>query len=464
MIMPTNANARDLSDELRAESVVLREKALVDSGAFEIVASLTMEVGPRSAGSAGDAAAVLWAKEMLSSIGFANVRGEAVTVPHWDRGTLDVRLTTPFSRLLVATSLGGSTGTPEGGIEAPVLRVESLSELRQMTSEEVSGHVVFIDHVMARLKSGGGYSAAARIRVCGHVVAAERGALATVIRSAGTSTHRFAHTGSMLYDLTEARIPAVALSNADADILAHAVQSGEPTSIRLRSSARYLPDAQSSNVIGEIPGQGANADEIVLLGAHLDSWDLGMGAIDDGAGVAAVIAAAKLILNSGNRPSRTIRVVLFANEEFGLSGAKAYALEHSGELNQHVMGLEADSGAGPVWLLASRVAESGLNLVDQIHALLAPLNIERGDNSSTNGADLGPLRVAGMPILEMRQDNTEYFDYHHTIDDTLDKIDPKNLDQLTAAIAVAANVAANADGDFGRLAPVQAPTATCVAD
>jgi len=451
-------------DEVWQDAIVLRDTALQDSAAYDIVESLTTEVGPRSAGSAGDAAAVRWAINKLTTLGFENVRGELVEVPHWNRGSLTVRIKEPFAQSLVATSLGGSPGTSEEGIEASVLRVESLAELRDKKQDEVAGQIVYIDHVMQRAKGGDGYSDASRIRSCGHVVAAERGAVATIIRSAGTSTHRFAHTGSMLKNSVPANIPGVAISNADADMLTRQVQSGGPVTIHLRSTARDMPKVMSANVIGEVPGTGDNADEIVLLGAHLDSWDLGTGAIDDGAGVAIVTAAAKLILDRDERLRRTIRVVLYANEEFGLSGGDQYAIDHEDEIAKHVVGLEADFGAGSVWRISSRVDEDSLDIVENLYGLLEPLGIELGNNESESGADLSPLRKAGMPILGLTQDGTHYFDYHHTADDTLDKIDRDDINQNVAAYATAAYVAANIEQDFGRLPVDTEPSSTCAAE
>jgi len=230
--------------------------------------------------------------------------------------------------------------------------------------------------------------------------------------------------------------------------------------LRLHSSARDLPKVMSANVVGEVRGRGRLADEIVILAAHLDSWDLGTGAIDDGAGVAIVTAAAKLILDSGDRPRRTIRVVLFANEEFGLSGAKKYAEAHAGSIEKHVAGLEADFGAGAVWRFSSKVADDALDIVDELHALLEPIGLERGDNEADGGADLSPLRKAGMPVLGMTQDGTHYFDYHHTADDTLDKIDRDDLNQNVAAYVTATYVAANIERNFGRL-PVDTKERSC---
>ena len=457
------AHAQAIPDDVKEQAIALRDNAMQGSIAYDVVESLTMEVGPRSAGSAGDAAAVRWAVEKLKSLGFENVHTDAVVVPHWDRGTLDVRITAPYPQALVATSLGGSAGTPAEGIEAEVVRVESLAELRALSNEQLEGRIAYVDHVMERLKTGAGYGVSSRIRSCGHVVAAERGALATIIRSAGTSSHRVAHTGNMRANSISGSIPGIALANADADILTYAVQSGEPVTVRLHSSARDLPQAMSANVVGEVPGKGELANEIVILGAHLDSWDLGTGAIDDGTGVAIVIAAAHLILDGDDSPRRTIRVVLFANEEFGLSGAKQYAQDHADSIDQHVIGLEADFGPGAVWKISSQVADDALDIVAELHALLEVIGIEQGDNESGGGADLGPLRKAGMPVLGLSQDGSKYFDYHHTVDDTLDKVDRAGLNQNVAAYVTTAYVVANIDRDFGRL-PLDTSEKTCAAE
>jgi hypothetical protein len=456
--------AQTIPDAVAAEAIKLRDQAMQDTIAYELVESLTMEVGPRPAGSAADKAAVKWAEQMLLGLGFANVRTEAVTVPHWDRGSVRADILAPVPQPLVSTSLGGSPGTAESGLQAEVIRVESLDELRALSTDDLSGRFAYVDHRMSRDKSGGGYSPASRIRSCGHYIAAERGAVGTIIRSAGTSHHRFPHTGSMLNRDIPPMIPAIALSNADADLLTHQTLSGDPVTFQLRSSARHLPPQMSANVIGEIPGHGDLAHEVVILAAHLDSWDLGTGAIDDGAGVAIVTAAAKMILDTGSAPRRTVRVVLYANEEFGLDGAEQYAEKHATAIRDHVIGLEADFGAGRVWEFSSRVAANALDLVGEIHALLEPIGIERGKNTSTGGADLSPLRKAGMPVLEMTQDGSKYFDFHHTADDTLDKIDRDDINQNVAAYVTAAYVAEYIEQDFGRIEPDTRRKRSCSAE
>lgn len=442
--------AADWSEQDLATAASLRDKAQSGTMAYEHVASLVTEVGPRFAGSAGDAAAVRWALNRLGTQGFSKVHTQDVLVPRWVRGSAEVSIVAPYPQPLVAVALGGSIGTSEEGIEANVVAVESLDALKALPASTVSGKIVFIDERMKRTRDLSGYGAAVAKRAQGPSIAGNLGAVALVIRSAGTSPDRIAHTGGLRYSTDAPRIPAFALSNPDADILARQVKSNKPVRMHLRSTARELPPAWSANVIGEIPG-GEKANEIVLLGAHLDSWDLAQGAVDDGAGVAIVMEAARLISKLDRKPARTIRVVLFANEEFGLSGAREYAKLAGDEINRHVLALEADLGAGPVWKAQSRVGEAALPAVATLFEVLAPLKIESGDNNGDGGSDIGALLAAGVPVLDLSLDATTYFDIHHTVNDTLAKIDPKTLDQSVAAYATAAWLAATKQGDFGRL-------------
>jgi carboxypeptidase Q len=414
------------------------------------VSSLVTEVGPRPAGSAGDTAAVRWALNKLGTLGFSKVRTQDVLVPRWVRGTMDIDILSPFPQSLAAASLGGSIGTVEEGLEANVHRVESLDALKALPVAAVKGKIVFIDQRMERTRDASSYGATVSIRSQGPSIAADLGAVALLIRSVGTSQDRIAHTGGLTYRTDAPRIPAFALTNPDADLLARQISTSKPVRMRLHSTARELPPAWSANVIGEIPGT-EHADEIVLLGAHLDSWDLGHGAVDDGAGVAIVTEAARMIGRLEQKPARTIRVVLFANEEFGLSGAREYASQIGEELNRHVIAFEADLGQGPVWRLDSRVAPEALPAISQMLKALEPLHLESGTNAASGGADVRPLREAGVPVLDLSLDATTYFDIHHTANDTLAKIDAKTLDQSVAAFAVAAWLAATKQGDFGRL-------------
>ena len=447
---PALVIAADWSEQDLAVATSLRDRALGGTKAYEHVSSLVTEVGPRPAGSAGDTAAVRWALNKLGTLGFSKVRTQDVLVPRWVRGTMEIEILSPFPQPLVAASLGGSIGTAEQGLEATVHRVESLDALKALPAATVKGKIVFIDQRMERTRDASGYGATVSIRSQGPSVAADLGAVALLIRSVGTSQDRVAHTGALTYRTDAPRIPAFALANPDADLLTRQASTGKPVRMRLHSTARDLPPAWSANVIGEIPGS-EHADEIVLLGAHLDSWDLGHGAIDDGAGVAIVMEAARMIGRLEQKPARTIRVVLFANEEFGLSGAREYARQIGEELGRHVIAFEADLGQGPVWRLDSQVVPEALPAIAQMLKALEPLHLESGMNAASGGADVRPLREAGVPVLDLSLDATTYFDVHHTANDTLAKIDAKTLDQSVAAFAVAAWLAATKQGDFGRL-------------
>jgi hypothetical protein len=452
VLAPVLSAGADWNEQQLATAAALRDRALSGTSAYEHVMSLVTEVGPRSAGSSGDAAAVRWALNKLGSLGFSNVRTQDVLVPRWVRGHAEVTLAGPVPQPLVAVALGGSVGTSEEGVEAQVLEVASLDALNALPAATVGGKIVFINQRMERTRDGSGYGATVKIRTEGPSVGGQLGAVAVLIRSVGTSDERHAHTGTTRYRVDAPRIPALALSNPDADQLARWLKPGKPVRLRVKSTARELPATWSANVIGEIPGTD-RASEIVLLGAHLDSWDLGQGAIDDGAGVAIVMEAARLIGRLERKPSRTVRVVLFANEEFGLSGANEYARLAGDEATRHVLAAEADIGAGAVWRVESRVAPAAVPAVDAIREVLKPLALEAGGNEAHGGSDLGPLRALGVPILDLSQDATSYFDNHHTVNDTLSLVDGKTLNQVVATYAVAAYMAASKSGDFGRLAP-----------
>ena len=452
VLAPALAGGADWSEQQLATAGALRDRALSGTSAYEHVSSLVTEVGPRSAGSTGDAAAVRWALNKLASLGFSKVRSQDVLVPRWVRGHAEVTLTGATPQSLVAVALGGSVGTSDEGVEAQVLEVASLDALNALPATTVGGKIVFINQRMERTRDGAGYGATVRNRSEGPSAAGNLGAVALLIRSVGTSDQRHAHTGAINYRVDAPRIPALALSNPDADQLARWLKPGKPVRMRVKSTSRELPATWSANVIGEIPGV-ERPNEIVLLGAHLDSWDLGQGAIDDGAGVAIVIEAARLIGRLERKPARTVRVVLFANEEFGLSGAREYARLAGDEAAHHIIAAEADLGAGAVYRIQSRVAPEAAPAIDAIREALKPLALEAGSNEARGGADLGPLRALGVPVLDLSQDATNYFDVHHTVNDTLAQVDAKTLNQVVAAYAVAAYMAASKTGDFGRVEP-----------
>jgi carboxypeptidase Q len=434
-------------------AATLRERALSDSTAYQLVESLTTEVGPRPAGSAGDQAAVAWAQREMQRLGFANVHTVPATVPHWVRGEAEFSVLSPWPQSMPTLVLGGSVGTGSEGIEADAVMVEDLDALARLPAGAVKDRILFFNGRMERTRDGAGYGKAVAVRAAGPSAAGALGAIGVVIRSISTSNTRFPHTGATRYTATAPRIASFAISNPDADALERQFASGKPVRLRMRSTARELSPAQSASVVGDIPGTD-KADEIVILGAHLDSWDPGVGALDDGAGVAIVMGVAKLIGGLDTKPRRTIRVVLFANEEFGTSGSQAYLAAHQADADKHVLGFEADLGAGPVWRLSSRVNPNQLAAVDQIYRALAPFKLARGDNEAKGGSDLDGLAQRGMPILDPGLDASTYFDVHHTANDTLAQVDPATLRQSVAAFAVSVWLGAQYPGSWER---VEAP-------
>jgi carboxypeptidase Q len=448
---PENFTRADL-----AAASTLRERAFADATAYQLVESLTTEVGTRPAGSPGDKAAVAWALREMQRLGFANVRTVEAIVPHWERGEAEFAVLAPFPQAMPTLALGGSIGTGDEGIDADAVMVRDLPALAALPAGAVKDKIVFFSNRMERTRDGTGYGTAVAVRASGPSAAAALGAVGIVIRSIGTSDSRFPHTGATRYTISAPRIPALAISNPDADALVRQFESGKPVRLRIRSNSRDLPQTRSANVVGEIPGTD-RASEIVILGAHLDSWDPGVGALDDGAGVAIMMGVAKLIKELDLKPRRTIRVVLFANEEFGTSGSLAYLAANEAQVEQHVLGFEADFGAGPVWRLASRVDPAQLPVVDQIFRALAPLKLVRGNNEARGGADLEGLSKRGMPIIEPGLDGTNYFDVHHTANDTLAQVDPNALRQSVAAYAVSVWLGAQYPGSWERLKTEKPP-------
>lgn len=412
--------------------------------AFDVAASLVTEVGPRFAGTEGDRQAVEWALLKLQVLGFENVRAEPVTVPRWQRGEIAVQLLGATPRPLEAAALGGSVGTPEGGIEAEVLAVQTVAALEKLPAARVRGRIVFITGRMERTRDGSGYGSAVPARRSGPAVAARKGARAVLIRSVGTDPAGRPHTGATKYEGAP-KIPAAALAAADADALEQALQQGKAR-VRLGIGARDAGEARSANVIGEIAG---HTPEIVLLGAHLDSWDITPGANDDAAGVGIAIAAAHRLASLG-KPRRTIRVVLFANEEFGVSGGKAYAQAHADELARHVLVMEADAGSGAPYRLSGWLADADW---PEVARLAGELGLEPGENRREGGTDVEPLRRLGVPEIVVQQDASRYFDVHHTAHDTVERLDRDGLARATEAFVAAARLASERPAPFSRVPP-----------
>ncbi len=435
----TGVHAGPLLDPERvAIAERLREQALAGSGAYAIVEDLTTRIGPRMAGTAGDARAVEWAVARFRELGYDKVWTEPVTFPVWDRGIEVARAVEPYAYSFAIAALGGSVGTPEGGLTAEVVMLPDYQALLAATAEQVEGKIVYIANRMRRAKDGSGYGEAVVARARGASRAAALGARALLIRSIGTDVNsRTPHTGMLVYDIAFRKIPAAALSNADANLLEGMLAEGKPVKIELHLGAAERGEYTSRNVIAEVTGREETGN-VVLIGGHLDSWDLGTGAIDDGAGVAITMAAGKLIadLPREQRPRHTIREVARANEEQRVWGGNAYGEAHRDEVGNHLIGFESDFGAGRIWHFDTRVPEAALPMMDAIAEVLAPLGIERGGNQAFGGADVSAMRQLGMPVAGLVQDGTKYFDYHHTAADTLDKIDAADLDQNVAAYVV----------------------------
>ncbi len=416
----------------------LMAHALESSGAWETLQYLTDDIGPRLSGSKGAALAVQWTTARFRSWGIA-VRDEKVMVPHWVRGEERASLVSHNGQKIVLTALGGSVATPVRGITADVIEVSNFDELDRL-GNKVRGKIVYYNNPMNMdlVRSGHSFEAyeeAVRYRGAGASRAAKYGAVASLIRSVASASLRDPHTGAMRYDPKLPKIPAAAMTIEDAMLVDRLIRKGERVRMHLVLTPKTLPDADSANVVAEIRGS-ERPDEIVLVGAHLDSWDLATGAIDDGSGVAMSMEVLRLIKDLGLHPRRTIRCVLFMNEENGLRGGRGYAAAHKDEIGRHAAAIETDAGAAAPTGFSTNVSGEALtSLESRVHPLLARVNAARFEQSSEAGADISPLTDAGVPSFGLISDPLHYFDYHHSPSDTLDKIDPKDFAADTAALA-----------------------------
>lgn len=442
------ATITTVPDAAIRQAIALRDQAVNDKQAYELLESLTTEIGPRLAGGINDQKARDWAVAKFKALGYDKVWTEPVTFPKWVRRSESASLVAPFAQHLAITALGYSPATPKGGLSADIVMFDSLKALEAATPDSVKGKIVFVSARMRPHKDGHDYGIGGTIRGKGPAVAAKLGAAAFVLRSAGTDNHRLPHTGVTQWDTDGKRIPAAAVSNPDADLIEAALRRGQPVRMKLQLDCGIEGDYTGANVIAEITGS-EKPEEVVIMGGHLDSWDLGTGAIDDGAGVAIGMATGKLIGDLPTPPKRTIRVVAFANEEAGLYGGKAYAAAHKNQVSQHILGSESDFGSDRIWRLNASVKPEALPAIDAMMQVLAPLGVERGSGHANGGPDLSPIHAEGMAALSLTNDGTRYFDIHHSADDTLDKVDPEQLAQNVAVYVSWAYMAAQADGDFG---------------
>ncbi|WP_411851953.1 M28 family peptidase [Stenotrophomonas sp. LGBM10] len=451
---PAFAAPTTLPPKSLATAAELREQALKDDTGWKVVESLTTEIGPRIAGSEADARAVAWAVAKFKALGFDKVWTEPVTFPKWERRSEHAEVTGTHAQPLTITALGGSPG---GTVEADVVRFADLAALQAAPAGSLAGKIAFVDYQMTAYRDGRDYGNGGAVRSKGPSEAIRKGAVGFVMRSAGTDSHRVPHTGITRFDDGLTPVPAAALSVPDANQLARLLALG-PTRLKVSLDCGWDGKATSYNVIGEITGRSL-PKEVVVIGGHLDSWDLGTGAVDDGAGVGITMAAGHLIGQLKQAPKRTIRVVAFANEEQGLYGGKAYAEAHAKDVALHQLAAESDFGAGRIYAFntGSPNPADSREATRQIAEVLKPLGIEYAPDKGGPGPDVGPLATKGGAWAWLAQDGSDYFHLHHTADDTLDKIDPAALAQNVAAYTVFAYLAAEADGNFGSEAKPTTP-------
>ncbi len=443
--------SQTMSPERLAAARALIDGALASKLQMQRLEELTDLVGPRLSGSPGAQAAVEWAKRKFTEDGIS-VNLEPVMVPHWVRGApgsehgeiVSPAIATP--RPLALTALGGSPGTPAGGITAELLEVDSLERLQE-SGEKVRGKIVLIQHAMSVAEDYGKLSA---LRGKGPALAAKLGAAGALVRSLATASFRSPHTGMTKFEPGAPQIPSAALSTEDAALL-HRLLARGPVAVHMELGCQTLADAPSFNVVAEVRGR-EKPDEIVLLGAHLDSWDLAQGALDDGAGVAMVMESLRLISKLPRAPRRTVRVVLYMNEENGLHGGEQYAKDHAADAARHVAALECDSGGGAPLDFSVHAGAGGVALFTPWLPPLEKLACAKAAEGDRAGADISPLQKLDppVPVVELRQDSSRYFDVHHSAADTLDKVDARALAESTAAVAWAAYALAEMDGTLAR--------------
>ncbi|MET0273460.1 MAG: M20/M25/M40 family metallo-hydrolase [Phenylobacterium sp.] len=440
------AVAQDLvAANLAKGAAAVRDKALSDPLAWQVVESLTTEVGPRMVGTPGMDRARDWGLATLTRLGFENVHVETFTTPAWTRGAEAAEVVGPSPQPLHILGLGNSASTPKGGLTAEIVVFRSYQDLLDQPEGALKGKIAVVTQKMVRTQDGAGYGAINAQRTRGPTEAAKRGAAGYLTRSLSTDDTRLPHTGGA----AAAGIPAAALSPPDAELLENLAARGKPVTVKLSMQSTTNPKAAAYNIVGELPGR-ERPDEVVVVGGHLDSWDPGTGAVDDGAGIAIMTAAAKHAA-SGQRPRRTIRVVMWGSEEQGGSSA-AYLAAHKDDLGKMVVAGESDGGSGHIWSLALPAGSQAHPAMTAFKAAIVPLKvIVAATPPRFGGSDIAGLTGAGVPFVEFDQDMSRYFDLHHAADDTLDKIDPADLAQNTAVWAAFIHTVADSDIDFRQL-------------
>ncbi|MDO8295575.1 MAG: M20/M25/M40 family metallo-hydrolase [Caulobacter sp.] len=441
-LIATPAFAAEPADTAAA----LRDRALTDTTAWTVLEDLTTGIGPRLVGSPGMARAKDWGVKTLTDMGFVNVKVEEFAKPSWIRGAESASITGPYPFELSIIGLGGTVPTPAKGVEAEVVVFKSYAALLAAPVGSLTGKIAVVTQPMTRTQTGEGYGAAGLPRRSGPSEAARRGAVAFLMRSVSTSDSRLAHTGGTRYADDAPKIPAAALGVPDAELIERLAARG-PVRIKLSLASTTDPKGVAWNISGEITGSG-KPEEVIVIGGHLDSWDPGTGAIDDASGIAITTAATKLIGALPRHPRRTIRVVMWGSEESGGS-SEAYLEAHRAELANIVMASESDLGADSIYSLMLPKDAMKAPALAELPTVLAPLKIYVArDPAPFGGSDVEGLQEAGVPVFTLRQDASRYFDLHHSADDTIDKVDPAQLNQNVAAWAALLYMLADSDADY----------------
>ena len=430
----TSLPAQSIPQQYSAAADRLIGAATADSTAYRRLAELTDRFGPRFSGTENLERAIDWILERMKEDGLDHVRGEPVLVPRWVRGRESAELIEPRRAALPMLGLGGSIATPPAGITAEVLVVSDFDELTRRAAE-AKGRIVLFNAPFTN------YGATVRYRTQGAIAAARVGAVASLISSVASASMRTPHTGVMSYDSAVQKIPHAAITVEDAQMLARMQQRGQRIVVNLKLEAQTLPDVPSRNVVAELRGR-EKPDEVVVLGGHIDSWDVGTGAMDDAGGCIAAWQAVKLMKQLGLRPRRTVRVVMWTNEENGLRGGNAYRDAHRAEVDKHVFAIESDAGVFKPLGFGVTASEPAFAIIQQIGELLGKIGagqITRGGG----GADIGPIMALGVPGAGLAVQGDRYFWYHHSAADTVDKLDPHELNLSTAALAILAYVVAD---------------------
>ncbi len=414
-------------DPYRANAEKLIAAAQADQFAWDRLAELTDTFGQRLSGSDNLNRAIAWAVETMKKDGLENVHTERVMIPRWVRGNESLEIINPPHHVVPMLGLGGSVATPPAGIEAEVMVVANGDDLTRRGAAEAKGKIVLFNVPYTN------YGETVAYRSGGASMAARYGAVASLVRAVGPMGLRTPHTGGMNYAADVAKIPTAAIPAEDANRIQRLVNRGVRVRLRLKMEAKFEPDVESFNVVGEISGS-EKPDEIVLVGGHFDSWDPGTGASDDAVGCVVTWEAARLMKKLNIRPKRTVRVVLFTNEENGMRGGNGYRDQHAKEASNHVFAVESDSGVFAPARLGFTGSEAARKIIGEIATLLAPLGMQEVA-SGGGGADIGPISALGkVPMMAYSGDSTKYFTIHHTPADTVDRIDPQEVSKAAAAL------------------------------